>query len=117
LSERLTVKGSEPQVRVCSSRCIAGGEGNMRVCGSHPFTFNWMGSLGDTGHPGDAARLAGSRQQAGDDLAAVAPVDAEVGIGGDHHRVGQGLAQAHQAGVGQAHGHAGVLGAQVEHLE
>ena len=45
------------------------------------------------------------------------PVDAEVCIGGDHHWIGQGLAQAHEAGVGQAHGHAGVLGTQVEHLE
>ena len=65
----------------------------------------------------NATWMGASGQQAGNDLSAVPPVDAEVRIGGDHHRIGQGLAQAHEAGVGQAHGHAGVLGAQVEHLE
>ena len=69
------------------------------------------------------ASIEGSRQewglghQARNDLPAVSPVDAEVRIGRDDHRIGQDLAQAHEAGVGQAHGHAGVLGTQVEHLE
>ena len=58
-----------------------------------------------------------SRHQARHDLAAVAAVDFEIGIGGQHHGVGQGFAHAHEAGIGQAHGHIGVFGAQVEHLE
>src|SRR5437773_6408605 len=37
-------------------------------------------------------------QNAGDDLTAVAPVDAEVGVGRQHHGIGECLAHADQTG-------------------
>src|ERR1035441_1341582 len=83
----------------------------MSLANEWPPSPRWLDGLTTKTPPGW-----GLWHQAGDDLSAVSPVDAEVGIGGDYHRVGQRLAQTHQAGVGQAHGHAGVLGSQVEHV-
>ena len=82
------------------------GTGSVRVVGNLGKSRNWE----------CRKQKWGSRHQAGNDLSAVSPVDAEIRIGGDDHRIGQGFAHAHQAGVGQAHGYAGVPGAQVEHL-
>jgi hypothetical protein len=57
-----------------------------------------------------------SRHQARYDLAAVPAVDFEIRVSRDNHGIRQRLGQAHQAGIGQAHGHIGVFGAQVEDL-
>jgi hypothetical protein len=86
----------------------------VRVVGDLGKSRNWESRKQKWGRTG--AAWLGSRYQAGNDLSAVSPVDAEIRIGGDDHRIGQGFAHAHQAGVSQAHGHAGVPGAKVEHL-
>jgi hypothetical protein len=39
----------------------------------------------------------------------VAAIDAEVGTGGEQHRIGERFGHAHQASICETHGHVGVL--------
>lgn len=55
------------------------------------------------------------RNQARHHLPAVAPIDPEIGIGGQKQRIRKRLGHAYQARVRQAHGHAGVLLDELEH--
>jgi len=50
-----------------------------------------------------------SWQQARNDLSAVAAINTEVRIRGDHQWVGNGFGHAHETGIGEAHGNIAVF--------
>ena len=58
---------------------------------------------------------ASRRHQARNHLAAMAAIDAEVGICSENHRLGKRFGHAHQARVGEAHGQVCVLSQELEH--
>jgi len=51
----------------------------------------------------------------GNNLPAMAAIDAEVGIGGKQERSGQCFGHANEARVGEAHGHIGIFLQQLQH--
>ena len=51
----------------------------------------------------------------GNNLSAMAAIDAEVGISGKQERIGQCFGHTHKAGVGEAHGQVGVFLQQPQH--
>jgi hypothetical protein len=55
------------------------------------------------------------RHHTGNNLSAVAAIDAEVGIGGEHEGIGKRFGHPHKAGVGEARGHIGVFLQQLQH--
>jgi hypothetical protein len=50
-----------------------------------------------------------------DDVSAVAPIDSEISIGREQDGIRQRLGHAHEAGVGEAHGHVCVLLHELQH--
>src|SRR6266542_3192842 len=54
------------------------------------------------------------RRHAWNDVTAVAAINSEIGIGREQHGICKRLGHAHEAGVGEAHGHIGVLPHKLE---
>ena len=51
----------------------------------------------------------------GNNLSAMAAINAEIGIRGKYNGIGKCFGHTHQAGIGEAHGHIGVFLQQFQH--